>query len=112
MSDGQYNAANYLVSALIHFWKHLPHFEVVSGGAPGVDTIAHQAAIQHEVRFKIFFPNNHRWEPDGFKERNTQIAMYCDSLIRVSTTDCKTYGSGWTADYAEQLGKPVMRYWV
>jgi len=32
--------------------------------------------------------------------------------VRISSATTKTYGSGWTADYAERLGKRVHRHTV
>ncbi len=47
-----------------------------------------------------------RWW-DGFKPRNIQIATACERLVRIVSTTTKTYGSGWTRDYADNLGKPT-----
>ncbi len=83
---------------------------VVSGGAHGVDSWAAMTAHANGVSVIEYLPKNPRWEPEGFKERNILIAEDCTQLIRISCEGSKTYGSGWTADYAESIGKPVSRY--
>jgi hypothetical protein len=88
---------------------------VVSGGAEGVDTVARSRAATfgwtvENRKFVEHLPKNRRWEPDGFKARDKLIAQDRTHLLRVYRPDSKTYGSGWTADRAEALGKVVRRY--
>lgn len=83
--------------------------EFTSGGAPGIDTMAENEAKKRGIpkeKRHIFRPGRHRWEgPDGFKARNIQIAEKCDHIVRIKASTSKTYGSGWTRDYAAKLGK-------
>jgi predicted Rossmann fold nucleotide-binding protein DprA/Smf involved in DNA uptake len=89
---------------------------VVSGGADGVDSWACKTAgasfgwFVANGKFVEHLPDNARWEPDGFKARNELVAADCTHLLRVYRPDSKTYGSGWTADRAEALGKIVRRF--
>lgn len=84
---------------------------VISGGAPGVDTIAEWLARDQEIPREIYEPSVWRWEGrGGFKERNQQIADRCDHLIRIVWEKSKTYGSGWTRDRAREQGKPTEEY--
>ena len=83
---------------------------IVSGGAPGVDTWAEEQAVKSGITTVIFKPENKRWEPDGYKFRNHQIANECDWLVCLRTANSKTYGSGWTADEAQRLDKIVRRF--
>ena len=86
-----------------------------SGGADGIDTIS-------EGLFKQMFPYNPRFiyepevrvwnHPRGFKWRNKKIIKTCDEGVCIRHVDSKTYGSGWTADRIEDMGKPVDRYIV
>ena len=85
---------------------------IVSGGAVGIDTIAESEANRLEIDFLKFLPRNKRWEPQGYKERNLLIVQYCDALLCIRTRQSTTYGSGWTADKAERLGKDVFRYLI
>lgn len=88
---------------------------VISGGAVGIDSLADGRVIAwnrergRNIDFKELLPKHHRWEPEGFKERNIKIAEECDFLLCIRSKQSTTYGSGWTADYAERLGKTVWR---
>lgn len=87
---------------------------IVSGRSPkgGVDIMAARAAEGLGLELLEFPPKNNRWRPEGFEERNLLIARRCDRLYRIATRDGKTYGSGWTADRAEEMGKRVRRFYV
>lgn len=97
---------------------------VVSGGAAGVDTVARVAAeavgytpthsTQHQpVRSGTvheFLPRHRRWSGDGgFRQRNLWIAGSVTHLICIRSGASTTYGSGWTADRAEEMGALVLR---
>lgn len=90
---------------------------VISGGAPGVDTIAEEVAREEGYSeeagtLRILRPKVERWHPDGYRDRNTRIAMECTHLLRVFCAYSTTYGSGWTYDLAERLGRQVVRHRV
>lgn len=82
---------------------------VISGGAAGVDDIAESVACDEGCFMQSVRPKNQRWEPEGFKDRNMVIAHMCDVLWSIRSEQSKTYGSGWTADYAQEIGKEVHR---
>jgi len=107
LSDEEWPEAVHAVDAAID--RHQPRL-VISGGAPGVDTIAEQRADARGIPKQVLAPRVKRWAgPGGFKERNGHIAQGCECLERIYSPDSKTYGSGWTADEAERLGKHVER---
>lgn len=87
---------------------------IVSGASPkgGVDLLAAECAYELRLPLLEFKPKNNRWEPDGYKARNLEIAFRADILYRVATQESSTYGSGWTADRAQELGKPVFRFYI
>lgn len=85
---------------------------LISGGAQGVDSWAAMTGHALGVSVIEHLPRNKRWEPEGYKERNETIAQDCTHLLRISCAKSKTYGSGWTADRAQQLGKRVWRFVV
>jgi predicted Rossmann fold nucleotide-binding protein DprA/Smf involved in DNA uptake len=91
------------------FIRDLIPEQVISGGAEGIDTLAESETNKFKLEFLKFLPRNKRWSPDGYEERNQKIAYHCDLLLCIRTEQSETYGSGWTADYAEQLGKEVVR---
>ena len=79
---------------------------VVSGGAPGVDTIAEHAAIRRGIATEIYRPTRRAWKgPGGYEERNMKIAVACDQLVRIVSSLSTTYGSGWTRDKAKGMKK-------
>ncbi len=81
---------------------------VISGGASGIDTLAEEMAIDRGIQTHIYAPKDAAWY--AYKRRNQQIAEACDFLVCIRSRKSKSYGSGWTADYAEKIGKPVERY--
>lgn len=84
--------------------------QVISGGAYGIDQLAEGVALDEGCWKRKYEPRFRRWEPEGFKERNMIIAQECDVLWSIRSMQSTTYGSGWTADYAEmELGKTVHR---
>jgi hypothetical protein len=91
---------------------------VISGGADGSDEIARQAALAAGYReadgtLLIFRPAVRRFHgPGGYRERDEKIARECTHLLRLACLKATTYGSGWTADRAEQLGATVVRHTV
>ena len=98
-------ASALIEQVLLHYQPEL----VVSGGAPGIDRLAEGLANAHALPTLVRKPRNPRWEPHGYKERNIQIAETCTHLLAIRHTSSTTYGSGWTADYAERLGRQVRR---
>ena len=90
-----------------------------SGGAKGVDTLGQNLFWTFRSDAKdvfIWLPEHPSWEGrgilKGFRHRNLQIAETCDSLLRVVRKDSTTYGSGWTAAQAREMGKDVWEVFV
>lgn len=97
-----------LVSRLID--EYQPE-AVISGGAPGVDTILAEVARAKGMEPIEHLPKVRRWE-DGFKPRNLLIAGDCTDLVRIVASTSKTYGSGWTRDRAKDMGKSTREFRV
>jgi len=89
---------------------------IISGGAKGVDTIAHESAVSRYFNTEVYNPTTNDWE--GYKERNIKIAEECDELycITIPTHDEKCYHHSppedhqktagcWTLKRAYDLGK-------
>ena len=95
--------------------EHRPDV-VVSGGAPGIDTMAATAARRRGITVWELTPAKRAWNPigrTGFKRRNIAVALVCDRLARIYDPETETYGSGWTRDYAEhELHKPTEEHAV
>jgi predicted Rossmann fold nucleotide-binding protein DprA/Smf involved in DNA uptake len=81
----------------------------ITGDAEGIDALCQQWCAVEDRWCDALSPEKRQWKPDGFEARNILIARRCDELLCIRDPLSKTYGSGWTADYAEQIGKPVTR---
>lgn len=90
---------------------------IISGGADGVDVLAEAAAIwfgytETNGKLIVHRPTTKRFQgPGGYRERDLLIAQECTHMLRIACKMSTTYGSGWTAQEAEKLGKTVVR-WV
>lgn len=82
---------------------------LISGGADGMDTFAEAVAQSTLMAFQKFEPKNRRWAPDGYEDRNQLMALSCTHLLAIRCAKATTYGSGWTADAADGLGRQVVR---
>ncbi len=94
--------------------QYYPDYSIlVSGGAEGVDSIAEEIADHswYGGPSIIHLPENKRWEPRGYKARNLKIIEDADVMYCIRSRQSKTYGSGWTADQAEN-SMNVWRYYV
>lgn len=89
--------------------------QVVSGGAPGVDTVAERVAAdlgysEAAGSLLVIRPRIRRWAGEGgFRWRDGLIAASCTHLLCLRCVQATTYGSGWTADEADRLGATVWR---
>lgn len=110
LSDKGRREAELLIKAVPPFLFTGTKDKIISGGALGVDTLVRQL-WEELVPFQEYLPKKQTWA--YFRERNILIAEECDVLLRVADVTAQSYGSGWTADYAEfQLQKPTYRYLV
>lgn len=89
---------------------------VISGGAKGIDLLAAEVAVERGYSedvgsLIIHRPSQNKFHgPGGYLERDELIAQDCTHLLRVACIAATTYGSGWTADRAAELGKVVVRW--
>lgn len=96
--------------------------EVIAGGwdsfvtgdaRHGVDAMARNICRENHKPCQALQPETYKWE--GFKARNIKIASIADEMLCIrdpagtNTLGRSTYGSGWTADYMDTLGKLVTR---
>ncbi len=79
---------------------------IISGGAEGVDSIAEEVARSFNIPFIAYLPEGNKW--GDFEKRNKQIVEGCDILLVIRYKESKTYGSGWTRDYAMKIGRKVI----
>jgi hypothetical protein len=96
-------AAHYIQWVLQKYYPEV----VISGGAIGIDQLAATLAAFEDIEVIEHLPVTKDWP--GYKARNILIAQDCTHLLAIRHSQSTTYGSGWTADYAEKLGKKVYR---
>ena len=93
---------NFISSTL----KKIANIElIISGGAPGTDTLARQYAIQNKIKFLEFPPEYKKFGDKAKHIRDKLIAEECDELIAFWDGECE--GTKYTMDYVKQLGKFV-----
>ncbi|MEE9118087.1 MAG: hypothetical protein V3U02_05775 [Calditrichia bacterium] len=100
-----------LVKTIIRYYVEntatiYPDLKVISGGADGVDTIVKEVCGELEVGFAEYSPESPNW--NGYKKRNRKIVEDCTELLVIRYKDNKSYGSGWTRDFAKQIGKKLV----
>lgn len=81
----------------------------VTGDAPGIDTMVKRVCDETGRVCQALKPETRKWEPEGYKARNIKVANIADEMLCIRDPGSSSYGSGWTADYMETLGKPVTR---
>jgi hypothetical protein len=77
---------------------------VVSGGAPGADTLARDWAVSQKIPF-VEHPSA-RWDAAAFKARNTLIVR--DSTQVVAFLSTKSRGTHDTMNKARRAGVPLV----
>src|SRR5690349_4321724 len=80
---------------------------VISGGAVGIDQLAATLAAFEDIPVIEHLPKTKNWA--GYKERDKLIAEDCTHLLAIIHSKSRSHGAGWTADYAESIGKKVYR---
>jgi len=79
--------------------------EVVSGGAPGVDTLGEHYAAANRIPVKLFPANWHKYGRSAGPRRNQQMAEYSQALLAV--WDGKSSGTKDMIRRATQLNLTV-----
>lgn len=80
-------------------------FEVVTGGARGVDTIAEETARGEGVSVKVLPADWDKWGKHAGYLRNREIIAYADSVV--AFWDGKSKGTKHSIDLALQYGKDL-----
>lgn len=78
---------------------------IISGGAPGTDTLARKYAHQHNIKFLEFPPDFKKYGNEAKHIRDRLIVEHCDKIISFWDEECE--GTKYTMDYAGQQSKPV-----
>lgn len=79
--------------------------EIVSGGAEGIDMLAKQYAIAHNIKLTEFFPKYEKYKRNAPLVRNREIVDYADTIL--AFWDSESRGTKFTIDYSRKVGKIV-----
>ena len=79
--------------------------EIVSGGAPGADTLAIRYATEASIPFKVFPADWNKYGKSAGPIRNKQMAEYADAAIVF--WNGKSRGTQNMIQQMRELGKPV-----
>ena len=85
--------------------KHISEcYEIVSGGAVGVDRLAAQYAQDNAIKLTVFLPEYERYARAAPIIRNKKIVEYCDKILVF--WDNKSKGTKFVIEYARKISKP------
>ena len=79
--------------------------EIISGGAPGIDTLAEKYADDHKLSKHILRPRYHLYKRGAPIKRNEEMIALADRVLVI--WDGKSRGAGSTIKCAEKLQKPI-----
>ena len=79
--------------------------EIISGGAPGVDTCAEELAFQKKIPFRKFLPDYEKYGKRAPLERNLLIVQNCDALL--AFWDLSSRGTAYTITACLRENVPV-----
>lgn len=86
-------------------------FEIISGGAKGIDTNARDFAIKNNLIYYEYKPiYESQYDPKAPLRRNKDMAKVGDILVAI--WDEKSTGTGHMITCMENLGKPVYKHIV
>jgi hypothetical protein len=112
---------------------HQPSIVITTEEARGTPRCAREEALDAGYGYITVASKEHAWKaeevgdddmsmdkagqmimtvPGGTMSRNLRVADISECVIRISAVGTRTYGSGWTADMAERMGKTVERHEV
>ena len=86
-------------------WQVDCYEEIVSGGAPGADTLAVRYATEADMPFKVFPADWKKYGKSAGPRRNRQMAEYADAAIVF--WDGESRGTQNMIQQMRALGKPV-----
>ncbi len=83
---------------------------IISGGAIGADTLAHEYALKKGIKFIELKPDYKSHGKIAPLVRNRLIVDECDSVL--AFWDGKSKGTKFVIDYATKMNKPVKTVYI
>lgn len=83
-----------------------PITEIISGGAPGADTLAQKWAEQHRIPVTVFQPDWKKFGRAAGPQRNQLIIAACD--VCVAFWDGQSKGTKSSIDLSRKAGKKTI----
>jgi len=83
-----------------------PITEIISGGAPGADTLAQEWAEQHRIPVTVFQPDWKKFGRAAGPQRNQLIISACD--VCVAFWDGQSKGTKSSIDLSRKAGKKTI----
>lgn len=80
--------------------------QIISGGAPGADTLAKKYAKLNGIPFLEFPPNYEKYRDKAKHIRDDLITDHCDKLLAFWDGECE--GTKYTIERAKKLEKEVI----
>jgi len=87
--------------------KFLPKeiFEIVSGGAKGIDLCARNYALMHNIKLTEFLPKHEKFDRSAPLKRNIEIIEYGDLVL--AFWDSKSRGTEFVIDSCKKQNIPI-----
>lgn len=87
--------------------RYLPNnvTEIVSGGAKGIDTIARQYAIEHDIKLTEFLPDYQTYGKSAPLKRNILIINHADQVF--AFWDGESSGTKFVINNCKKLNVPI-----
>ncbi len=95
----------FIQGAMNQAWKDLGPFQVIAGGARGVDSVAASLANDAGITTTILNADWDKWGKSAGYRRNEAMARVATHLLVV--WDGESKGAGHMIDIAEKAGLPV-----
>lgn len=90
--------------------------EVITGGAPGVDTVAEEEADKRGLDVLVIYPDYDKWAHHRERaplERNTEIVATCDRVVAFQSkcekgcSPSRCPASGWSHGTQDTIKKAI-----
>lgn len=79
--------------------------EIISGGAQGIDTVAHNYAVQNKIKLIEYFPKYEKYGRAAPLKRNITIIEHAELVL--AFWDGKSHGTKFVIDMCKKRNIPI-----